>query len=269
MEALLNRRTTGPIAKWLVIGLGAVLLAVWTMNTPQGLLGKADAIAYAVCHRIASHSYFLGERQVPLCARCSGMYLGALLGIAYQVLRGRFGAMPPRRVFAFFGVLFVFFGADGVNSYLHFFPQAPSLYQPVNWLRLITGTGMGLAISAVIVPAFHQTIWNTWEPRSGLGTWKEVAVLVALAAGMDLLFLTLNPLVLYPLALLSALGVVVLLSMVYSMVWVMVFRSDNRFHRLSEIWFPLAGGLTTAMLQVALLDLGRFWLTGTWAGFHL
>ena len=37
---------------------GLVLLAVgllfvgWLLNTPGGLLGKADAIGYAVCHRI-------------------------------------------------------------------------------------------------------------------------------------------------------------------------------------------------------------------------
>ena len=31
----------------------------------------------------------------------------------------------------------------------------------------------------------------------------------------------------------------------------------------------IAGGLITAFLHIGLLDLGRFWLTGTWEGFHI
>ena len=36
----------------LILLLG-ILLVVWLILTPPGLLGKADAIGYAVCHRIA------------------------------------------------------------------------------------------------------------------------------------------------------------------------------------------------------------------------
>jgi hypothetical protein len=74
---------------------------------------------------------------------------------------------------------------------------------------------------------------------------------------------------LYPLALISAGGVIGLLTMVYSMVWIMVFRAENRYNRFKEMLIPLVGGLTVALLQVGLLDLLRYGLTGTWEGFHL
>ena len=64
--------------------IAAVVVVLWLIYTPEGLLGKADAIGYAVCHRIDLRSFHLGDRQLPLCVRCSGMYLGALLGLAYQ-----------------------------------------------------------------------------------------------------------------------------------------------------------------------------------------
>ena len=74
-----------------------VLFLAWLINTPVGLLGKADAVGYAVCHRIDARSFHLGERPLPLCARCSGMYLGAMLGLTYQVRTGwRKSGMPPR-----------------------------------------------------------------------------------------------------------------------------------------------------------------------------
>ncbi len=73
---------TGRGLIFIAVGL---LLVGWLWNTPAGLLGKADALGYAVCHRIDVRSFHLGERQLPLCARCTGMYLGAMLGLVFQV----------------------------------------------------------------------------------------------------------------------------------------------------------------------------------------
>ncbi len=93
------RKTLTSTAKGLVILSIGLLLFGWLLNTPPGLLGKADAIGYAVCHRIDLRSFHLGDRQLPLCVRCSGMYLGAMLGLAYQALtRPRAGGFPQRSV---------------------------------------------------------------------------------------------------------------------------------------------------------------------------
>src|SRR5512143_3851532 len=76
----------------------AIVLFFWLLNTPAGLLGKADAIGYAVCHRIDARSFHIGERQFPLCARCSGMYLGAMVALLYQAVTGRRRAGMPGRI---------------------------------------------------------------------------------------------------------------------------------------------------------------------------
>lgn len=255
----------GPV--FLAIGL---LLLGWLVNTPPGLLGKADAIAYAVCHRIDLRSFHLGERQIPLCARCTGMYLGAMLGLIYQAVTGRRRAkMPPKQVLFVLGLLVIAFGIDGLNSYLHLFPFAPSIYQPQNWLRLLTGTGMGLVIAAAIYPAINQTFWKDWDDRPALPNLRVFGMLCLLALAFDVLVLTQNPLVLYPLALISAGGVLVLLTLIYSMVWLMVLRKDNQYQRLGQLLMPLVGGFGLALLQIVVLDIARYALTGTWDGFHL
>ena len=73
---------------WLValalIGIIGMLLA-----PPRGLLDKADYVAYAVCHRIPERTFIFAGRPLPLCARCSGTYLGALAGLIVLILRGR------------------------------------------------------------------------------------------------------------------------------------------------------------------------------------
>ncbi len=269
MDIQLKRQSLQPTWKWLVIVAAALLLIGWLIETPGGLLGKADAIGYAVCHRIDVRSFHLGVRQVPLCTRCSGMYLGAILGLAFQAVQGRRGKMPPMKTTWIFGLMVLAFGIDGVNSYLHFFPGAPGAYTPENWLRLVTGTGMGLTIAAYLAPAFRQTVWNTWEERPAFGNLREIGLLLALAAILDLALVSENPLLLYPLALISAGGVILVLTLVYTMVYVMLFKSENRFSRFHQVLFPLFSGATLALLQVAVIDWGRFLLTGTWQGFHL
>lgn len=255
--------------KGLLVLAAISVLTVWLANTPAGLLGKADAIGYAVCHRIDARSFHLGDRQFPLCSRCSGMYLGALLGLVYQLAQGRRGSLPSLKSYAILALLVVAFGVDGTNSFLHFFPQAPSLYQPQNSLRLGTGTGMGIALSAVLTPVFHQTLWKSWDTRRALGSLRQMAGLVALSAILVVVLLTGSETVLFPLALLSSAGVLVLLTMVYTMILVLLAKADNTFEKLGQIWIPLLGGFTLALLQIVAIDLVRFALTGTWAGFSL
>ena len=248
----------------------ALLIVGWLFSTPAGLLGKADAIGYAVCHRIDLRSFHLGMRQLPLCARCSGMYLGAMLGLGYQFVLGRRRIkMPPWRVILVLSCFVFAFGLDGFNSFLHLFPGFKTLYQPANWLRLLTGTGMGLVIAAALFPAFNQTVWVDGIDQPALPGLASLLILVLLGLAMDLLVLTQNPLILYPAALISAAGVLLLLTIVYSMAWLMIFKLENRFLSLRHALTPLVGSFGIALLQLALMDAARFALTGTWDGFHL
>lgn len=254
--------------KWvLLFGIGLLLFG-WLLNTPAGLLGKADAVGYAVCHRIDVRSFDIHGRQMPLCARCTGMYLGAMLGLIYlSITARRWTGLPPWKVMIVFSFFVAAFGIDGVNSYLHFFPGFTGLYEPQNWLRLVTGTGLGITISALLYPAFNQSAWKDWDDRRVFADFRSLGVLLILAVLLDLLVISEFWPVLYVLALLSAAGVLILLTMVYSMVFLMLLRKENSFERIHQMLVPLAAGFLMAMLQIAALDVVRYWLTGTWSGF--
>jgi uncharacterized membrane protein len=265
-------------SKGLVPAAAVLVFLGFLAIAPPGLLGKADALGYAVCHRIDARSFHIGTRQLPLCARCSGMYLGALLGLVFMsVTVPKRAGMPSKSLFVALGLLVIAFGVDGVNSYVTlmrqigtpFFSSLPTLYEPNNTLRLLTGTGMGLVIAVVLFPAFNQTLWSNWDSRPALNGWRALGILLALAFGVDLLMLTDLPVILFPLAILSALTVPLLLSMVYSLFAMMVLRKDNTYQRLSQAWLPLTAGFTIAMLQIVIFDILRYALTGTWGGFPL
>ncbi len=268
----------GAGSKYLVIAAALLVFIGWFINTPPGLLGKADAIGYAVCHRISERSFHIGSIQLPLCARCSGMYLGAVTGLVFQSIIGwKRMKIPHWSILALLAVFVGAFGIDGSNSYLYLLkqispgilPNIPNLYVPNNTLRLLTGSGMGLGLGVMLFPAFNQTVWGDGEDKPAITGWKWFGLLLGIQLVFDLLVLTEIPVVLYPLAIISTLGVWLLLSMVYSMVWVMIMGQDNKFTKLRQLWLPLLAGLTIAMIQTAAVDALRFWLTGTWGAFPL
>jgi uncharacterized membrane protein len=267
----------GSLMRWFVPLAALLVLAGFLFITPPGLLGKADGIGYAVCHRIDERSFQLFGRQLPLCARCTGEFNAAALTFIFLgfVSRKRSG-MPSKGILTVLALFFLAFGVDGANSYLYllkqtyegFLPQIPNLYVPNNTLRLLTGSGMGIAIASVLYPVVNQTLWRDADDRPALAL-KEFGGLLGIIVLVDLAILSEQPVILYPVAFLSVLGVLALLTTVFSIVWVMIMRQENAFETLKELWMPITAGLTLAFLMISVIDLLRLQLTGTWGGFPL
>jgi uncharacterized membrane protein len=260
---------TTPVGRWLLLGLAITLTVVWLFLTPDGLLGKADAVGYAVCHRIDARSFHIGDRPLPLCARCSGMFLGALLGVVYQALQGKKGKMPPLPALILFGVFALSWALDGANSFSMLIPGINAPYQTQNWTRLITGMGMGLAVAAILWPTFVQVLFQRWQDKPALGNWKQIGGLLLAAGLLVVLVYSEVPIFLYPLALFSSAGVLLLLIMVYSLALVMIFKRENTYHHFRQLFMPLTGGYIITLIQIGAINLLRFLWTGSWGGFNL
>jgi uncharacterized membrane protein len=265
------------LTRWLVPVAALIAFAVWFYIAPPGLLGKADAVGYAICHRIDERSFHIGERQLPLCARCTGEFYAAAISLLFfAIVSPKRSGMPGWKLGAPL-LLFLFaFGIDGSNSYLYLLKSAapgaleniPNLYTPNNTLRLLTGSGMGIALASILYPAFNQSAWKDTVLERALD-WKKLGILIGIILLLDLAVLSESEIVLYPMAILSVLGVLALLVMVFSIVWIMLMRQENLFSSLGELWMPFLAGTTLAFLMLASIDLLRFRLTGTWGAFPL
>ena len=275
MQSQSNLPRFNAVLRW-IIPLAAILaLTAWFYIAPPGILGKADAIGYAVCHRIDERSFQILGRQLPLCARCTGEFNAAALALIFQgFVSRRRNKLPSRGILAVLVLFFLAFALDGSNSYLYLLKQSspgildaiPNLYVPNNTLRLFTGSGMGIALAAVLYPVVQQTVWRESDERSAL-EWKSFGILTAIILIVDLLVLTDSPIVLYPVAILSALGVLGLLTMVFSILWMIIMRTENSFDTFGQLWLSGAAGLTLALLLIVGIDLFRYTVTGTWSGF--
>jgi uncharacterized membrane protein len=172
------RRT--PWLDWLLLAGGlAVIAAIWFI-APGGLLDKADHVGYAVCHQIPIRTPFFGGRPLPLCARCSGQFLGALAGLLLLIAlgRGKAAQLPPRPVIVVLLGFMAAWALDGLNSYLTLFPGAPHLYQPHNILRTTTGAMQGVALISLVLPFFNVTLWARPSPRPTINSLREMTLLL-------------------------------------------------------------------------------------------
>ena len=263
------------IASWVVPIAAIAAVIAWFIISPEGALGKLDAIGYAVCHRIDARSFQINDRQLPLCARCTGEFYAAGLALLFQaIVSGRRSKLPSRGVMAVLFAFFVAFGIDGTNSYIYLLKQTaqgglaqlPNLYTPNQPLRLFTGSGMGIALAAMLYPVINQSLWRTLDDRPAL-EWKQLGPLVAGIIVINLLILTDSPFVLYPIAYISALGTLSLLVIVFGLLWTIIMKQDNTFEHPRQLWLAFASGLTLALLLILSIDLFRLQFTGTWGGF--
>lgn len=263
--------------RWLLlfIALGSLLvLGFYTVTDAAHLshsleLTGADWVGYAVCHRITERSFSIGGRQFPLCARCTGMYLGVALTVLVFGLAGRlrWSELPPLRILLVLAGFIGLMGIDGINSYSHFFPDAPHLYEPRNWLRLLTGMGTGLSMGVIILPALAQSLWQQPDYRAPLTSLPELAGLIVVASSAVLLLLSNQPAILYVLALVSTTGLLFILTAINVVLGLIIFKRDGQATRWRDTAVPLFIGLILALIEISAVGIVRFNLTGTMTGF--
>ena len=244
----------------LVLAAASTTLAVvFLIFTSPGFWNKLMAVGSAVCHQDPAHSFFVYGRQMPLCAGCTGMYLGALLSLAFHFRQGKLGSLPPRKMLIPLGLLFFAFALDGLNSWAGSLGTGWNFYETTNLTRLVTGTGAGLVIGAVLAPIFNQTAWASWVKKSALPNGKRLAVLLA-AGALVVLAIYAGPQALrYPAAILSVLGVLAVLCLAYTTLALIILRRENQATSWGDVRLPLLVGLLAGSLQVAVFTFLRVW----------
>jgi uncharacterized membrane protein len=250
---------------WLLLAVSLLVIATFLLAPPWTVLGKTRLVGYAICHQIPERSFHIHGQQLPLCARCTGIYMGALAGFTLMWLMGhkRAASLPPTPVTLVFVGFIVALGIDGVNSYLTFFPGMPHLYEPQNWLRLTTGTLEGLALSAFVFPVLNYSLWRDAVKTPSVGNFKELALMVTVGAVIIVLTVLELPFLLYPLAILSTLGVLIMLGSINTMIVVALTRREGTALTWQQAVLPITVGLAVAFLMIGGMDTARTILTRT------
>ena len=264
LRAIARSRRTDLVAA--ALALAFVLAGL--LAPPSGLLDKADRAAYAVCHRLPERTFSVAGRPLPLCARCSGTYLGLAVGLAVLAARGRSRAsqFPAPKHLAVFAAFLLIWAIDGLNSYLSFFPGLPHLYKPQNILRLITGTLQGLALAVVALPAINAGLWADPDDSAAVANWADLLWMLAGGALVVAAVSSEWSPILYPLAIASGLTIVASIAALNVMVLLLVTGRSGRLERWPDVLVLALVGLALAAVELAGMGAVRMALEG-WLGW--
>jgi uncharacterized membrane protein len=257
-----------------IVIVGIVTFVVLLLLSPLWhvpFLDKMDVVGSAICGRIPDHSFHIAGRQLPMCARCTGTFTGALLGFAgLLLLRKRKAAqMPPAPVVGLLVGFIFLMGIDGVNSYLTLVLGRPLLYEPHNFLRLATGTLHGLALSIIVFPIFNFTLWKEPDSEPALSGFTDLGKIVLfLALPMVLVVQSQVDVLLYPIAAISVAGVLAMLTVVNAMILIIATRREAKAIAWWDAAWPVALGFAATLVELAAIALLR-WQFSTALGIPL
>lgn len=246
--------------RYIFLGVMGTLLLALLFTPGLPLQWKMYAVVHGVCAQ--QHNIFIGELQVPICARNSGIYISFLITMIYfwVIGRGRAGRIPPWPIAAVLVAFVVVMGIDGFNS-LFLDLGLPYLYTPRNELRTLTGMGMGVGVATVMLLILNTTLrQNVDDQQPLLKSWRELGgvllldflILVALYGNLELLY--------WPLAFLSFTGIISVLYLVSLLLVSLFMGYEGRVTHPAQLAKPATIALLPTLLMLAALSGLRFWL---------
>lgn len=104
------------------------------------------------CHGIPERCLCVGSRRLPICARCTGIAVGCILGIVYVII------FPSTvSVASLFLLLPLIIDGSG---------QLVGLWNSTNLRRFFTGVPAGIAVICFFVYTFHSGYYIGKEARA-------------------------------------------------------------------------------------------------------
>ena len=145
-----------------------------------------DEIGAAVCHRLPERSFFWGGRQMPLCARCTGLYTGVFFASCFFFWKGRQKGEKPFSMAAMLltACALLPIAADGFCSYI-------GLWESSQFLRVLTGAAAGAAAPGLFLLAgnfdpVQEPVRPIYENTKELPALLAAALLWGLALWLGL-----------------------------------------------------------------------------------
>jgi uncharacterized membrane protein len=242
------------------LGLGILIF----FALPWSVEHKAHTLLHGLCAQRPSHTYYFGDRPLPFDARMTGIYLGFLMTFVSLLRAGahRWAYPPtPSRIVviaALGGVMVV----DGFNSLLKDL-KLPFLYEPQNWLRVITGVTAGMVLAIALCFLVASSLWREVNTRrQTLASFRPLATAIALLLPVvALVFSGWAPLF-FPLTLILVFAALLVLSTLALILIVILTRRDFQYRSVFDLGQIASIALVVGALVMLALSLGRSLVEG-------
>jgi uncharacterized membrane protein len=125
---------------------------------PVPIAGIVYALGSRICHQRAERSFHLFAAQLPVCARCAGIYAGAAIGSLLAVsgsIREQSGAVSARMLLA----------AGALPTLITLIAEWSGAWTGGNDARAAAGIWLGVAVALVVARAAATLHYGGCVPR--------------------------------------------------------------------------------------------------------
>jgi len=208
-----------------------------------------------LCHQRIDRTFTIESLNMPVCSRCTGIYLGILLSFLALVLIERKikGEFPSLKMVLVSVGVFLLMGADVVLSAL-------GLIQSNNVIRMITGFMTGWFMVFLLLPLAASSMFKRSVRKHYLDDWKKFLTWLAAGAAGAMLFLFTYRYAIIFWAVLAILGLIAFVTLILFILFFSLNRRllgsiDSRGRFLAAI---AAGALSSIALLTLFSYLRRF-----------
>ena len=148
-----------PVAVWLVLLIGSLCFLLAIVEAPLALAKGNTATALLIyeafnhlCHQLPERSYYIAGQKFAVCARCTGIYSGFVLGvIAYPLVRALRRTDTPDRKWLLLAA---------VPLAIDFTLTFAGIWDNTHTSRLLTGMLLGAAAVFYVIPGLVDLATN-------------------------------------------------------------------------------------------------------------
>ena len=212
-----------------------------------------EIIGFSVCHQLPSRSLYIGNIILPVCSRCSGIYIGFFTAaiVLFIMFRKKENDLPPLYILVIFAFFFLSTIIDGIASNF-------GIYNTNNNLRFLTGFLCGASIMGIIYPIFtFQYYKKSKNEKIFKKPLKLIIYFLILAVFITVTLIGFNFLG-YFYYYLSAFSIVFTFYFINLVIALLIPPFSQRAHRLASKYLILPSIISIALSSLEILVFYRF-----------
>jgi uncharacterized membrane protein len=198
-----------------------------------------------LCHQKVERSFSIDSLNMPVCSRCTGIYLGILLSLLALILIERKikGEFPSLKIVLISVGVFLIMGLDVVLSTI-------GLIQSSNIIRMITGFMSGWFMVLLLFPLANNSMFKRFARKNYLDSRKKF--LTWLAAGIVgvILFIFTNQFAFIFWSTLSVLGLIAFITLI---LFIIFFSLNRRLLGSIDSWKKYLAVIAAGMISSSVL----------------
>ncbi len=193
-------------------------------------------IGFAVCHQLPERSIFIDGKQLPVCARDTGIYIGSIIALFFILLsrRRKSNTIPVSYISFTFVFFMIIMAVDGLTSYL-------GLRSTTNEIRLLSGLLVGISLPFFLYPLLIDNFFESKKEMPVLSIWYELALLLLLVGSLYAIIIHYNTGLFYPVSFLTTAGILILHFLMFATFFsfIVSYMHITNYVKKSLLIFPI------------------------------